>query len=143
MRVGVPKEIATSERRVALVPDGVKTLCAADFDVSIEAGAGIEAGFPDADYEAAGATVVPSAAGVLDADIVLKVMPPQQTADGGSEVDMLREGAVLIGFLDPLEQPELAEQLAKRRVSAFSIELVPRVTRAQSMDGFRLVSSSA
>lgn len=138
MRVGVPKEIATRERRVALVPDGVKLLADAEFaqfDVVIESGAGTEAGFPDADYQAAGATIVSSAAEALAADIVLKVMPPQQTPEGGHEADALREGATLIGFLDPLEQPELAERLAKRQISAFSIELVPRVTRAQSMDG--------
>ena len=135
MRVGVPKEIAAGERRVALVPDAVKTLRAEEFDVVIEAGAGVEAGFPDADYEASGAVLVANAAEALAADIVLKVMPPQQTAAGGHEVDALREGAVLIGFLDPLERPDLAERLAKRRVEAFSIELVPRVTRAQSMDG--------
>jgi len=135
LRVGVPKEIASAERRVALVPDGVKQLVAAEFEVVIEAGAGTEAGFPDAEYEAAGASLVSTAAEALGADIVLKVMPPQQTADGGHEVDALREGAVLIGFMDPLERPELAERLAKRKIEAFSIELVPRVTRAQSMDG--------
>lgn len=143
MKVGVPKEIAARERRVALVPDGVKTLCAANFDVVIETGAGVEAGFPDADYQAAGATLVSGAADALAADVVLKVMPPQQTAEGGHEVDSLGEGATLIGFLDPLEQPELAERLAKRKVSAFSIELIPRVTRAQSMDGLSSQSTIA
>ena len=135
MRVGVPKEIATGERRVALVPDAVKTLCASDFEVVIEAGAGVEAGFPDADFESAGARIVASASEAFAADIVLKVMPPQQTAQGGHEVDALREGATLIGFLDPLERPELAERLAKRNINTFSIEMMPRVSRAQSMDG--------
>jgi NAD(P) transhydrogenase subunit alpha len=135
LRVGVPKEIAASERRVALVPDGVKTVCKAGLEVVVETGAGVEAGFPDAEYVEAGAQIVSTATEALGADIVLKVMPPQQTSEGGHEVDSLREGAVLIGFLDPLEQPKLAEQLAKHRTSAFAIELVPRVSRAQSMDG--------
>ncbi|MFP8873492.1 MAG: Re/Si-specific NAD(P)(+) transhydrogenase subunit alpha [Myxococcota bacterium] len=134
MIVGVPREIASGECRVALVPDAVKSLLKAGVDVLVESGAGVAAGFPDADFEAAGARVSSDTGEVLGADLVLKVRAPQATGDGGHEVDRLREGGSLICFLNPLDQPELAERLAQRRVDSFSMELMPRVTRAQSMD---------
>ena len=134
MIVGVPREIASGECRVALVPDAVKALLEAAVDVVVESGAGVAAGFPDADFEAAGARISSDAGEVLGSDLVLKVRAPQETGDGSHEVDRLREGASLICFLNPLDQPELAERLAKRRVDSFSMELMPRVTRAQSMD---------
>ena len=134
MIVGVPREIASGECRVALVPDAVKVLLKAAVDVVVESGAGVAAGFPDADFEAAGARISSDAGEVLGADLVLKVRAPQETGEGNHEVDRLREGASLICFLNPLDQPQLAERLAKRRVDSFSMELMPRVTRAQSMD---------
>ena len=134
MIVGVPREIASGECRVALVPDAVKALLEAAVDVVVESGAGVAAGFPDADFEAAGARISSDAGEVLGADLVLKVRAPQETGEGNHEVDRLREGASLICFLNPLDQPQLAERLAKRRVDSFSMELMPRVTRAQSMD---------
>jgi NAD(P) transhydrogenase subunit alpha len=132
--VGVPREIANGECRVALVPGEVKSLRKAELEIVVESGAGVAAGFPDADFEAAGARISADVAEVFGADLVLKVRAPGQTASGGHEVDQLREGASLICFLSPLDQPELAERLAKRRVDSFSMELMPRVTRAQSMD---------
>ena len=134
MIVGVPREIASGECRVALVPDAVKVLLKAAVDVVVESGAGVAAGFPDADFEAAGARISSDAGEVLGSDLVLKVRAPQETGEGNHEVDRLREGASLICFLNPLDQPQLAERLAKRRVDSFSMELMPRVTRAQSMD---------
>ena len=134
MIVGVPREIASGECRVALVPDAVKVLLKAAVDVVVESGAGVAAGFPDADFEAAGARISSDAGEVLGSDLVLKVRGPQETGEGNHEVDRLREGASLICFLNPLDQPQLAERLAKRRVDSFSMELMPRVTRAQSMD---------
>lgn len=128
--IGVPKETAADERRVALVPEGVKALKKLGVDVLIESGAGVAAGFTDASYTDAEAKLAASAAELYAvADIVIKVQPPQ-----GDEITALREGTALIGLLKPLDIPELAVQLAARNVSAFSVELMPRISRAQSMD---------
>ncbi len=144
MIIAVPREIAAGERRVALDPPAVKTLVAQEIEVRVEAGAGAEAGHPDASYEEAGARIVASADElVASADLVVKVAPPAALADGRHEVDRLREGSALIGFLRPLDEPELADRLARRRIDAFSIELVPRITRAQSMDGLSSQSTIA
>lgn len=130
MRAGIVKETVPGERRVALVPDTVGKLAAAKIDVSIQAGAGSEAFYQDDAYQKAGATVVPDARRVLgDADAVLKVQPP--SAD---EVAALKPGAILISFLQPSANPDIVKALAKQKVTAFSLELVPRISRAQSMD---------
>ena len=143
MIVGVPAETAPKERRVALTPDGVKALIATGADVVVQAGAGLEAGFDDAEYRAAGARIEDAADAVLQSDLVLKVRAPGERASGGHEVDALREGAALIGFLRPLDAPELAARLAARRITAFSMELIPRITRAQSMDALSSMSTVA
>jgi NAD(P) transhydrogenase subunit alpha len=133
--VGVPKEITPGERRVALVPDAVKALASDVLQIVVEAGCGLAAGYDDAAYEQAGASVEADAAVLLGrADVVLKVQPPCERAGGGHEVDSLRSGAVLVAFLRPLDAPELAQRLANQGVTAFSMELMPRITRAQSMD---------
>jgi NAD(P) transhydrogenase subunit alpha len=133
--VAVAKEIAPQERRVALVPEAVKSLVAEKLEVRVERGAGAEAGFPDAAYEAAGARLEPDAGALLAAaDLLLKVAPPRERPDGGHEVDLLRRGAALVGFLRPLDLPQLARRLAERDVTSFALELVPRITRAQAMD---------
>jgi NAD(P) transhydrogenase subunit alpha len=131
--IGVPKEIARGERRVALVPDSVKQLVGLGPEVVVEAGAGSAAGFEDDAYVAAGARIVQQASEALGADLVLKVQMPGETADG-HEVDRLAEGAVLVCFLKPLDQTEITQRLVDRGVTAFSVELMPRITRAQSMD---------
>jgi len=132
--VAVPKEKAPRERRVALTPEGVKALAKLDCEVAVEAGAGLEAGFPDADYEAAGARLESNAASLLGAaDLVLKVSPPTDTG-AGHEIDQLKQGATFVGFLRPLDQPETAAHLARQGVTSFAMELIPRITRAQSMD---------
>ena len=134
MLVGVPKERAPRERRVALVPDGVKALARLGCEVAVETGAGLAAGFPDADYQAAGARIEPAGAALLGhADLVVKVSPPI-AVDGAHEIDRLRQGAFLVGFLRPLDEPALAAQLARQGVTSFALELLPRITRAQSMD---------
>ncbi len=134
MLVAVPKEKTPRERRVALTPDGVKALAKLGCEVAVEAGAGLEAGFTDPEYEAAGARLEANAAGLLgSADLVLKVSPPTDTG-AGHEIDQLKQGATFIGFLRPLDQPELAGRLAKQGATSFSMELIPRITRAQSMD---------
>ncbi|MBV6627173.1 MAG: Re/Si-specific NAD(P)(+) transhydrogenase subunit alpha [Rivularia sp. (in: Bacteria)] len=144
MRIAVAKEIEASERRVALIPDVVSKLVKQGFEVWIESGAGEKALFNDSDYETAGATVISDTAKLWgEADILLKVSPPKQREDGGTEVDLLKEGSVFIGFLNPLGNPSVAEQLAQRKVTAFSMEMIPRSTRAQSMDALSSQASIA
>ena len=154
MIIGIPREVLAGERRVALVPTAVKTLVDAGLEVLVEAGAGAESGHLDGEYEDAGARLAQGAAAVLGgADVILKVQPPQPLGSGdGSraglgeashEVDLITEGAALISLLKPLDEPALAERLAKRRVTAFAMELMPRITRAQSMDALSSQSSLA
>jgi len=126
VRIGVPSEVTPGERRVALVPDAVSRLGGAGFDVRVERGAGTAAALPDALYEEAGARIVDDAFG---ADAVLKVRKPTD-----EEIGRLREGQILIGFLEPLTDPAGVEQLAARGVVAFAMESIPRITRAQPMD---------
>ena len=127
MRVAVPKEIKPGEKRVALVPDVINKFTKLGYEVIIESGAGIHAQATDLDYENAGAKV--SSEVLKDADVVLSVQPltPSQAAN-------LKSGAVTISFLSPTNSVENIEALAKAGVTAFSMELVPRISRAQSMD---------
>src|SRR6187397_701202 len=125
MKVGVPRESADGERRVALVPEVVKRLQARGVEVVVEAGAGERALIPDALYTDAGA-------GIGDpwgADVVVKVAPP--TAE---EIGRLQRGGTLVGFLAPRTQPETLQALAQAGVTAFAMEAIPRISRAQSMD---------
>jgi NAD(P) transhydrogenase subunit alpha len=132
--VAVPKEKTPRERRVALTPEGVKALAKLGCEVAVEAGAGLEAGFPDADYTAAGARIEANGAALLGgADLVVKVSPPTET-ESGHEIEQLRHGATFVGLLRPLDEPHVASRLAKQGVTSFSMELIPRITRAQSMD---------
>jgi len=141
--VGVPKEVDPRERRVALVPDAVGALVGTGIEVVVEADCGLGAGFPDSAYEEAGARIEASADHVLSSEIVLKVQPPGERPGLGHEVDALRSGAVLVGFLRPYDAPELTRQLAERGVTAFAMELMPRITRAQSMDALSSMSTIA
>jgi proton-translocating NAD(P)+ transhydrogenase subunit alpha len=125
-RVGVPHETAAGERRVALVPESVSKLTALGLEVAVERGAGHEAAFTDQAYADAGAELVESA---FDAEIVVKVAPPT-----AAEVAALEDGAVLIGFLAPLTDPQGIERLRARDVTAFAMESIPRITRAQPLD---------
>ena len=144
MIIGVPKEITGGERRVALVPDSVKALVAENLEVLVEAGAGEPAGFLDAAYQEMGATLCSDAKSVFSrADVLLKVQAPALRADGSHEADDLESGRILIAFLKPLDHPELATRLAGRGVTAFAMELMPRITRAQSMDALSSQSTIA
>jgi H+-translocating NAD(P) transhydrogenase subunit alpha len=125
MRVGVARETAPGERRVALVPDTAGKLAAAGFDVVVEAGAGDAASFPDAAYADAGVPLGDAWA----ADVLVKVRKPDE-----QETGRLHDGQLLIGFLDPLGDPAGVERIAARGVTAFAMESIPRITRAQSMD---------
>jgi NAD(P) transhydrogenase subunit alpha len=130
VKVSVPKETKPGERRVALVPDVAGKLVDAGFEVLVQAGAGAEAYLANDLYAEKGATVVPDAGEALrQGDAVLKVAAPE-----GAELDAIREGAVLIGFLSPLNSPDLVKRLAERGITSFSVEMIPRTTRAQSMD---------
>src|SRR6188474_1438618 len=127
MKVGVPKETASGERRVALVPDSAKRLAEAGVEVAVESGAGTAAGFLDEAYEASGAKIVGDA--IAGADAVAKVQQPST-----DEVARLGDGQILIAFLQPLVNGDLVRALAERRVTAFSMDSIPRITRAQPMD---------
>lgn len=126
MRIGVPKETAVGERRVALVPDVVAKLVEAGHEVVVERGAGGAASFEDDAYQEAGATIGDTA---WDADLVAKVQKP-----AAEETSRLEQGTVLIGFLEPLTDQEGIDRLSARGVTAFAMESIPRITRAQSMD---------
>jgi len=139
VKVGTPKERAPDERRVALVPDTVTRLAGAALEVSVESGAGAAAYISDDAYKQAGATIVQSALALLgEADAVLKVEAPSV-----AEVGHIKSGAVLISFLQPATQGDIVRALAKRGVTAFSLELVPRISRAQSMDALSSQASVA
>jgi H+-translocating NAD(P) transhydrogenase subunit alpha len=130
VKVSVPKETKPGERRVALVPEVAGKIAATGFEVLVQAGAGAEAHLTDELYAEKGATIVPDAGELLrQADVVAKVVAPADT-----ELEALREGTILIGFLSPLNSPDLVRRLAERRVTSFAVEMIPRTTRAQSMD---------
>ena len=136
MIIGVPKESYPGERRVALVPLVVPNLAKAGFEVVVETGAGVEAGYPDALFIEKGAKVLPDRAAVFaNADIVVQVLCyGSNDVTGKADLPLLRRGQVLIGFLRPLGSVEIVQQVAQTGVTSFSVELVPRTTRAQSMD---------
>jgi proton-translocating NAD(P)+ transhydrogenase subunit alpha len=125
MRIGVPKETAVGERRVALVPEVVKKLTGGGHEVVVEAGAGEQALLPDALFADAGATI----GDPYGTDVVVRVAVPSD-----DEVARLRSGQILIGFLAPLTRPELADALRSAGVQALAMESIPRISRAQSMD---------
>lgn len=128
VKIGVPRERRRGEKRVALTPDHVKALTERGLEVMIESGAGREALFPDEAYLEAGATVVQKEA-IFEAHLILKVMPPEE-----EEIERLKEGTILIGFLNPLGDPSLIKGMAERKITALSMEFIPRISRAQSMD---------
>ncbi|MDZ4322530.1 MAG: Re/Si-specific NAD(P)(+) transhydrogenase subunit alpha [Alphaproteobacteria bacterium] len=136
MQIAVLKEKRPYETRVAATPETVKKLIALGFSVTVEKGAGDSSQYPDSQYEAAGAKVAASPEKTLDkAKIILKVLPPMTKKDGGEdEVKLLPEGALLIGMLQPYAKAELIEDYNKRKITAFSLELAPRITRAQAID---------
>jgi H+-translocating NAD(P) transhydrogenase subunit alpha len=137
MKIGVPKETAEGERRVALVPEVIKKLTGSGLDVVVERGAGDGAMIPDAQFEEAGA-VLGDAAAAWAADVVAKVAPPS-----GEEVGKLGADSVLIGFLAPLTNADGVRALAASGATAFALEAVPRISRAQSMDALSSQSNVA
>ena len=138
MRIAVPREQQQGEARVALAPESVKKLVAAGAEVGIETGAGVHAGFPDADYQTAGASLMSRADLLPEADILACVNRPEP-----GDFAKLKQGAVIIGFLKPLDEPAALEPIIGRKLTAFAMELVPRSTRAQSMDALSSMATVA
>ncbi len=136
MIIGVPKESYPGERRVALVPLVVPTLIKAGFQVVVEAGAGEQAGYPDASYAEKGARIVPQRAAVFsESDIIVQILCyGSNDVTGHADLPLMRKNQVLIGFLRPLGSVEVLQEIADRGVTSFSVESIPRTTRAQSMD---------
>jgi NAD(P) transhydrogenase subunit alpha len=145
MLIGVPREIARGEKRVALVPDVVAQLTRAGHRVMVERQAGIRAGFTDEAYSAVGCELADTGAEVYSAaQMILKVQRPGRHEDSGeAELDLFQEGSVLIGLLQPSSEPSLFQQLAERNIIACSMELVPRTSRAQMMDALSSQSTVA
>lgn len=145
MVVGVPKETFPGERRVALVPAVVPSLAKAGLEVLIEAGAGKAAGFPDAAYEERGARIAPGRAGLFArAEAILQVRALGANPEAGErDLELLRPGQAVVGFCEPLAEPGAAKTLAGRGVTAFALELLPRIARAQSMDALTSMATVA
>jgi NAD(P) transhydrogenase subunit alpha len=142
--VGVPVEVHEAERRVALVPESVRQLVMQGIEVWIEAEAGAAACISDAEYEGAGARIEPDPLRLYaESDLMVKVRGPEGHPRGSHEVDMMREGACLVGLLQPLADHDLVRRLAARRITSFALELLPRITRAQSMDALSSMSTVA
>ncbi|MCS0352957.1 Re/Si-specific NAD(P)(+) transhydrogenase subunit alpha [Vibrio ordalii] len=143
MQIGVPKETLTGETRVAASPSSVAQLIKLGFDVSIETQAGVLASFDDAAFEAAGATIV-STQDVWNSDIILKVNAPivaeKQSID---EVALIKEGASLISFIWPAQNPELMEQLSSKKINVLAMDSVPRISRAQALDALSSMANIA
>ena len=136
MIIGVPKEIYPGERRVALVPAVLPTLTKAGFEVHVQAGAGIEAGYPDSQFSEKGAKIVADRQAVFSAaDIIVQVLCyGSNDVTGEEDVPLYRRDQILVGFLRPFGEVQVVQEIAHAGVTAFSVELMPRTTRAQSMD---------
>ena len=141
MKIAILKERRPHETRVAATPESVKKLIALGAEVNIETGAGLAAAYTDEAYIQAGANIVPDAATAVAAgDIVFKIQRPMSAAEGTDEIELLRAGQTLMSPLGALTNPDLVQALAAKGVTSFALELIPRITRAQSMD---ILSSQA
>jgi alanine dehydrogenase len=135
MRVAVLRETYEGERRVALVPAAVPSLTKLGLEVIVQAGAGAAAGFTDAAYEKAGCKIVPQRGDAASAECLVQVRTLGANPEKGkADLPLMRSGQVLIGLCDPLSNPQAAGELAQLGVTMFALELMPRITRAQSMD---------
>ena len=145
MQLAVPRELRADERRVALVPESVKKLVKAGLSVAVEPGAGALAFFPDAAYQEAGATLEGDVKALFaQADLVLKVNAPElNPALGLHEVDLMKPGSMLLTTLLPSRNLEAVRKLTERKVTAFSMDAIPRSTRAQAMDTLSSMASIA
>lgn len=145
MKIAIPKEIVTGETRVAVIPSMLNVFTKNQHEVLVEAGAGVAAAFPDQLFVDAGATIVKDPVALYkQADVILKVQPavkhPRTKKD---EIEMMSEGATLISFLAPLTELKMIQKLADRKITGFSMEFIPRITRAQSMDALSSMATIA
>ena len=145
MKIGVPRESYPGERRVALVPAVIPSLLKAGFEVVVEAGAGAEAAFPDAEYTAKGARILAGRAEVFDAaEIIVQVLcHGSNDVTGKEDLALMRPDHLLVGFLRPLGSIDTIREVAARGVTSFSVELIPRTTRAQSIDALTSMATIA
>ncbi len=145
MIVGVPKETLDGEKRVALIPASATELTKLGIEIHIESGAGLSASFTDEAYKGKGVKVVASRSEVFSsADIVVQVMGPgANPQNGAADISLMKDGQILIGFQEPLTAKESVSGLAKKKVTSFSMELIPRITRAQSMDALSSMANIA
>ncbi len=144
MKIAIPREIHSGERRVAATPDTVKKLIKLGFEVCVETGAGAAASLTDEAYEAAGACIIQETAEVWKAEVVIKVRPPELNPNTGvHECDLLSEGQTLISFLWPATNKELLDKLGARKVTALAMDQIPRITRAQKMDALSSMANIA
>ena len=144
MIVGVPREIFPGERRVALVPSVVPTLAKVGLEVMVEAGAGLQAGYTDAAFTEKGARIGDRAAVFAASDIIVQVLAHgSNDRNGQSDMPLLRKGQLLVGFLRPLGAVQTIQDIAATGATSFSVELMPRITRAQSMDALSSMSTVA
>lgn len=145
LRLGIPKEIAAGERRVAATPDTAKKLQKLGFEVWVETGAGSAANFPDSAYEAAGCHLIQDAAALwAESNIILKVRPPQwHSALNREEADLLKPGQTLISFIWPAQNQPLLENLASKGATVLAMDSVPRITRAQKLDALSSMANLA
>lgn len=142
--IGIPQELASGEARVAMVPGHLAILVRDKHTVLVEKGAGERASFDDEAYRKAGATIVASAAELYaKADVVFKVQPPKEMLDGKLEADLIREQGMYLGFFPPLTEKKVLDSFLRRKVTSFSMEYVPRITRAQSMDALSSMATVA
>ncbi len=135
MKIAIPKERRPYEKRVAATPDTVRKYRALGYEVVVELGAGAEASYPDEQYAAAGAQIIPDAAmAIRDADLVLKVQRPMNEGEGRNEIGLIKSGAVLVAMLNPYAARADMDAYANNGITAMAMELMPRITRAQAMD---------
>lgn len=145
MIVGIPKETFPNERRVAIVPANVPAFTKAGFKVYVESGAGTQAGLPDSEYTDKGAKILENRKDIFSkADIILQVRSlGANTNNGKADLDLMKPDQIIIGFMEPLTAIDAVKELAARKVTAFSMELMPRITRAQSMDALSAMATIA
>ena len=134
MKVGCPKEVVAGEQRVAMTPDSVRQIQKLGYDCVVQSGAGSAAGFDDAAYEAAGATIDPSGDAAWGSDVVFKVHAPRALDGDAHEVDRLKEGATIVSLVFPVGKEDLLARYAARKITGLALDQVPRISRAQKMD---------
>lgn len=145
MKIGIPKEIGPGETRVAVIPSLIAPLTREKHEILVESKAGEAASFSDAEYEQAGATIISDTQSLYaSSDIILKVQPPQwHPIMNNDEAQLMREGGIYVGFLAPVANPDIVKIFMERRVTSFSMEYIPRITRAQSMDALSSMATIA